>query len=314
MMGYQITKSQVSVDKEKKFVRENLQLLKGLNISTILSLARLHVYVPICFFSTTVGLDVTNRLHELASLFIIGLANTFALIATFAFNDAEDAPDDMLARSPKNVIALGRVSKGAGYLVAAVAAAISISLAIIEGITVCLIILAILITTFLYFWRRFRMKAMPFWDTFVHAVTGGLIFLSSAWSSQEGIIWGNQVLPICLIFSLGTMLALLVHGLYEYEDDMNANVRTTVVVLGKRISFWIVVGIFSLLTGLIINECYSGVFPLISIISFFIVVGTLILLSIMLFPKKAIYMSKRMVPWAVNSGAISTIIVWYLVK
>ncbi len=312
-MSYKITNSQVSVRKKKSYVR-NTQLLRGLNISTILSLARLHVYVPICFLSTTVGLDVTNRLHEFSSLLIIGFANTFAMIATFAFNDAEDAPDDMLARSTKNVIALGMVSKGTGYFMAAVAAVISISLAITAGITVCLIILAMFITTFLYSWRRIRMKAMPFWDTFVHAVTGGLIFLSSAWSSQEGIIWGNHVLPICLIFSLGTALALLVHGLYDYEDDKNANVRTTVVVLGKRMSYWIVVGILSLFTGLIINECYSGVFPLISIISFFIVVGTLILLSIMLFPKKAICMSKRMVPWAVNSGAISTIIVWYLVK
>jgi 4-hydroxybenzoate polyprenyltransferase len=156
------------------------------------------------------------------------------------------------------------------------------------------------------------MKAMPFWDAFTHAIVGGLIFLSSAWSSQEGILWGNHVLPICLIFSLGTVLALLTHELYEYEDDLAANTRTTVVVLGKRKSYWIIGCISFLLVSLIINEYWSGGFPLMAIMSFFIVGSCLMLLSIVLNPKQAVYASKRMIPWAVNTGVVAATLMWYI--
>ncbi len=303
---------ELTLKKSNGIWRTNTTLLKGLNISIILSLARLHVYMPICFLSTMVGLDIAGTTHRLIPLLIIGLANTFALVATFAFNDAEDVPEDMLARSTSNVIALGKASKGTGYLVAAVAGIISLSLSIIAGFTVFLIILTILITTFLYSWRSFRMKAMPFWDVFTHAVVGGLIFLSSAWSSQEGIFWGSHVLLICLIFSLGTVLAILNHELFEYEDDLATNTRTTVVALGKKKSCWIVGCISFLFAGLIMNEYWSGIFPLMSIMLFCIVAGSLILLSIALYPKQAICVSKRMVPWAVNAGGVAAIITWYI--
>jgi 4-hydroxybenzoate polyprenyltransferase len=156
------------------------------------------------------------------------------------------------------------------------------------------------------------MKAMPFWDTFTHAVVGGLIFLSPAWSSQKGIIWGNHVIQICLIFSLGTVLALLNHELYEYEDDLKANTRTTVVALGKRRSYWIVGCISLLCVSLIINAYLSGIFPMLSIVSFVIVGSGLMLIPIMLYPGQTISVSKRMIPWAMNVGAFSAIITWYI--
>ena len=292
--------------------KNNTNLLKGLSVYTIFSLARLHVYMPICFLCTMVGLDITGSSQNLISLLTIGFANTFALIATFAFNDAEDAPDDMLAHSVRNVIALGNASKGIGYLIATTAAIISLSLAAIAGTIVVLITLAILTTTFLYSWRPFRMKAKPFWDAFTHAIVGGLIFLSPAWSTQKGIFWENHIIPICLIFSLSMVLALLNHELYEYEDDLKANTRTTVVALGKRKSCWIVGCVFFLLVSLVINEYLSGTFPIISILSFVIVGSCLILIPILLNPGKAASVSKRMIPWAMNIGALSAIVTWYI--
>ncbi|MGR3293534.1 MAG: hypothetical protein ACUZ9M_05900 [Candidatus Scalindua sp.] len=89
-----------------RILKRSSYALKGLSVSTIFSLARLHVYMPICFLCAMAGLDITGSSQSLISLLTIGLANTFALVATFAFNDAEDAPDDMLARSRRNVITL----------------------------------------------------------------------------------------------------------------------------------------------------------------------------------------------------------------
>ncbi len=300
--------------KRNSILEYDPNVLKGLSISTVFSLARLHVYMPICFFCALVGLDIAGSLQSLASLLTIGLANTCALVAIFAFNDAEDAPFDMLARSVRNVIALGDVSRDAGYLIAAAAVIISLLLSATVGTIVILITLVILVTGFLYSWRPVRMKAKPFWDAFTHAIVGGLIFLSPAWSTQNGIIWRNHVIPVCLIFSLGTVLALLNHELYEYEDDLNAGTRTTIVALGKKKSYWIVGSISVLCVSLIANEYLSGTFPIISILSFVIVGGCLMLIPIARHPRQVVSVSKRMIPWAMNLGAFSAVLTWYICK
>ncbi len=296
--------------KNSKIFRSNSNLLNVLNISTLFSLARFEAYMPVCFFSTIVGLYIADNLHSFMSLMIIGLANTFAMSATCAFNDAEDAPEDKLAPATRNIIALGKTTKSTGYLAAVAFCIISLSLSIIAGITVFLIILVFMITGLLYSWRPFRMKAMPFWDLFSHAIMGGLMFLSSAWSS--GIIWESHVMQICLIFSLGIVLALLAHQLYDYEDDLTSKTRTTVVLLGKKKTYWIKGFLYFLIVCLLTKECLSGFFPFMLILSFCLVAGGMILISIALYPKNAFYVSKRMIPWAVNTGAVAAILMWYI--
>ncbi len=156
------------------------------------------------------------------------------------------------------------------------------------------------------------MKAIPFWDLFSHAFMGGLMFLSSAWSS--GILWESHVMRICLIFSLGIVLALLAHQLYDYEDDIASKTRTTVVALGKRKAYWVKGCIYLFIVCLLSKECLSGFFPLKLILSFSVVAGSMILIPIALNPKNAFYVSKRMIPWAVNTGAVAAILAWCIIN
>ena len=290
-------------------LKHTINLPKGLNPQNILILARLEAYMPVCFLSTMVGLNIAGGSHNLASLFIIGLANMFAMASTCAFNDAEDAPEDKLARSTRNIIALGKASKSTGYIVAVGSGIISLSLAIIAGGTVFLIIATLIVIAFLYSWRPVRLKAMPFWDLSTHAIMGGLMFLSSAWS--YGIFWDGHVLSVSLIFSSGIALALLAHQLYDYEDDIAAKITTTVVVLGKRTTYWIKGCIYFLIVCLLAKENLSGFFPFKLIMSFCFVASSVILITIILYPKQAFSVSKRVVPWAVNAGAIAAILMWY---
>ena len=284
--------------------------LKCLNIPAILSLARIHAYMPICFFSTAVGLDMTNTPERLKFLLTIGLANTFALVATFIFNNIVDVSDDLRALSPKNTIALGKVSKETGYLAAAMACALSIYLAVITSFTVFVIILSINIIGFLYSWKPVRLKTMPFWDVFSNAVIGGLMFLSSAWSSD--ILFEYHLWLICLLFFLGTGASLIVHQLFDYQNDIAAHIKTTVVTLGKRKSCWVIGSIFFLMACLLANECRSGVFSLTLILSFCIFAICLILFRIILFPKQTAHISGRIVPWAINLGAGIAIFIWFV--
>ncbi|MGR3219145.1 MAG: prenyltransferase [Candidatus Anammoxibacter sp.] len=309
-MSEKIVNVQSGFKKPENLLRNNEKdsiSLEGLNIPAIFSLARIHAYMPMCFFSTAVGLDVAGGTNRLMLLFTIGLANTFALVATFVFNNVEDVDDDLLALSPKNAIALGNVSKQTGYFLAALACVISISLSIIAGITVCLIILAVVVISFLYSWQSVRLKTKPFWDVFSNAVVGGLMFLSAAWSS--GLLFKNHVLPICMIFFLGTGASLIVHQLSDYENDRAANIKTTVVALGKRRSYWVLGTVFSLMGCLLAIECWSGFFSLTLVLSFCIVAISLILARIILFPKQTV---GYVVPWAINVGAGVAILVWYV--
>ena len=290
--------------------KHTIHFPKGLNPHNILILARLEAYMPVCFFSTMVGLNIAGSSHNLASLLTIGLANMFAMAATCAFNDTEDAPEDMLASSTRNIIALGKASKSTGYIVAVGFGIISLSLAMIAGITVFLIISVLIVIAFLYSWRPVRLKAMPFWDLSTHAIMGGLMFLSSAWS--YGIFWDGHVLSVCLIFSLGICLALLAHQLYDYEDDIAAKITTTVVVLGKRTTYWVKGGIYFLIVYLIAKENLSGFFPFKLIMSFCFVASSMILITIILHPKQAFSVTKHMIPWAVNAGAVAAILMWYI--
>ncbi len=292
-----------------RILKHTIHLPKGLNLYNILILARLEAYMPVCFFSTMVGLNIAGGSHNLSSLLLIGLANMFAMAATCAFNDIEDAPEDMLARSTRNIIALGKASKSTGYIVAVGCGIISLSLAMIAGITVFLIISALIVIAFLYSWKPVRLKAMPYLDLSTHASMGGLMFLSSAWS--YGIFWDGHVLSVCLIFSSGIALALLVHQLYDYKDDIAAKTTTTVVVLGKRTTYWIKGCIYVLIICLLAKENLSGFFPLKLIMSFCFVASSVIIMSIVLYPKQAFSVSKRVVPWAVNAGAVAAIVMWY---
>ena len=122
------------------------------------------------------------------------------------------------------------------------------------------------------------MKTMPFWDLSTHAIMGGLMFLSSAWS--YGIFWDGHVFSVSLIFSSGIALALLAHQLYDYEDDIAAKITTTVVVLGKRKIYWIKGCTYFLIVCLLAKENLSGFFPLKLIMSFCFVTSSVILISI----------------------------------
>ena len=66
--------------------------------------------LPSVFFCTIVGLNVTECPPDLISLFLIGLASTFAFIATFTFNNIEDAIEDIKSKSLKNAIALDKLT------------------------------------------------------------------------------------------------------------------------------------------------------------------------------------------------------------
>lgn len=278
--------------------------------ASIFKLFRVHVYLPLCFLVAMLGLDIMGEPHDTLKLFYLGMSTTLTLIGAFSFNDAEDALEDALSKTPRNPVSLGEISRQTAYFVFILSSITGLLIAIFIGTITALIISTVLIITFIYSWRKIRLKSKPFWDVFAHILTFGLIFLASAWSTQAGIVFNRHVLNLALIFSIGGAIALLTHQLYEYRNDTIANIKTTVSILGiKRTYFTIGLLLFGL-TSLLLIELRSDVLPWKPLLAMCGVAISILLLSVIIFPSRAAHVSKRIFPWAVSAGIIVSIVIW----
>jgi 4-hydroxybenzoate polyprenyltransferase len=280
-------------------------------IRSLFMLTRLHVYMPLCFLCTAVGLEIAGKQASITSLLGIGLANTFAFIFAFTFNDVEDAMEDAYVPVSRNPIVQGVISRRMGYWITAVAFAVSLLLSLSISFIAAATIFLILLITFFYSWRSVRLKSMPFWDIFAHALVALLVFLSSAWSSPDGALWSSHIAIIGLACILGTTSAHLTHQLYEYDNDIVTQIKTTASVLGKQKTAVLVHTVWTALLGLLLYAQRQGALPIQLIIAFWSAAGGLILLAIAIAPQQAAHMVRRVFPWAVDAGAISAIIVWF---
>lgn len=279
------------------------------NIQSAFSLIRLHVYLPLSFFITLVGLGVTNNVWQLKHLISISLANTFALVAAFIFNDIEDAQNDSRTQSPRNPIVLGHISLAIAYKMIIFACVFSFVLAATVSITVLCIAVIIVFITFLYSWQRFRIKEKPFWDIFTHGFTATLMFLSAAWSFE--IVLERFIVTLGLAFLLGNGLSLVVHQLHEYQNDLVAEVKTTVITIGKKRTYWLILSTLVFIVMLVLNELRLGILPWQPILTFGGISGGLALGTALLFQQQVAYALKRVFPWSMNIGLIAAVMVWY---
>lgn len=278
----------------------------------MISLLRLHVYLPMCFLFTAIGIESSGNL-SIYRLLLVGFTTSFALATAFIFNDVEDATDDSIDVFTRNPVALGLISRQAGYSVAVAACLICLSLSLLLSSISRFTVILILIITFIYSWRPIRLKSRPFWDIAAHILTSALVFLAAAWSSETNIIFYPKIAFLSLIISLGVVVALLTHQLYEYENDLNSGVRTSVVVFGKRKTFITLSVITLFLVCLIITGAIQGYIPILAI-TLFVITSSGVLAASLLFSEPASIRSnsKRVFPWAVSAGAFVAIVSHYL--
>jgi 4-hydroxybenzoate polyprenyltransferase len=279
----------------------------------VFSLARLHVYLPVCFMSTLLGLEVVGGRPHPGMLVGISAANVLALVMAHIFNDVEDATEDVLDPRTRNPIARGELTSRAGRFLAFSAGGLSLLVGALIEWRVFWLLFGILWVTFLYSWRRIRIKKFPFWDVGTHAVVGGLVFLTAAWSTEAGVVWNRPVGLLCGMFALGLAAAILTHQFLEQKQDMAAGVRTTVVVLGSRAAGVLLTAIFILIAGLVLVALYEGIVEWRALVGFLTAAAVVLGVAFLISDEDPVRTAKQTIPWAVNLGAAAAVVIGLLV-
>lgn len=167
-------------------------------------------------------------------------ANFLAMTYAFMINDVEDAPED--AENPKkkkrNPICNGSLTRGEGLLVSNITLLLSFLLylliAVKTGLTLVLVIgILTLLVSFLYSWRKVRLKAIPIVDVITHMfMLSGFIYLTSYYSYSANM----TTLPLIAFMSIISISAYgqLDNEVRDFETDKKTSIKTLATIIGKK--------------------------------------------------------------------------------
>lgn len=186
------------------------------------------------------------------------------LVVTFAFmvNDIEDAADDARddQRAARNMVSTGNVSSRAGWLAATVIGLSALVLFMSINRTTALIGVLNLSLSFLYSWRRARLKAWPLVDVLAHLLMlSSLLFLAGYFAHDHapGLAWWVAV-GVGFISAYGQ----LYNQLRDFALDQLAGLHNTAHVLGPRWTQWAMYGCLLLATLSLGYTGIKGLWPL----------------------------------------------------
>jgi 4-hydroxybenzoate polyprenyltransferase len=188
-----------------------------------LRLTRFQEYTCFVIFTTLLGAAVARGSFGWP-LIIVLVANWLAVGFAFMINDVEDAPDDALnpAKVKRNPVSAGDLSvrsgRAASFTGAVVAAALYAWLGLWPFVS------------YLYSWRRIRLKAIPVADLVSHALMlAGLQFFAAYFTFDRGPAW-QWVFPLTFVVAI-SLYGQLFNELRDFEGDLKA-----LKVISKRAS------------------------------------------------------------------------------
>ena len=197
-----------------------------------------------CFVNSLKGLDL-NYLALVLSMFLF---NGFI----FTYNDLEDAPYDKedAYKKIRNVFCGDdRRKKVIGKVIIFTTPLLSVLLGLYVSVGWALFALGLLALGFLYSSPVFRAKERPVWDLVFHilwismmVVPGYLYFFTP--DRLFFLIWG--------ILATNSSIAQINNELRDFSVDSLAGHRTTVIVLGKKRTFFLRWALELLLVSLIL--------------------------------------------------------------
>ncbi len=201
----------------------------------LIRLSRWKEFVPFTIPVTLFGALLTQQPLDWR-IIAVTLANILAVAYAFMINDIEDAPDDAVdpARAARNPIAMGEISGRLGWAVSALVALAAIGLYAMGGLWVLGIgVLTVLLSHF-YSWKPVRLKAWPVADVTSHSLMlSGLLFLAGyfAYDVNPGWVW-----LIGLATTLISIYGQLYNQLRDYDMDRAAGLHNTAIMVGERIT------------------------------------------------------------------------------
>ncbi len=188
-------------------------------------------------------------------LVLIWLANWLAVMFAFMINDVEDAEDDALnpKKVNRNPVSARDLTPRKAWIASLAVALLSAAIFFFCGFWPFALGFLTLALGFLYSWRKIRLKNIAFLDMASHCMMlGGLQFLAGYTAFDRRPVTLEWLFPFFFIVAI-SLYGELFNELRDLEGDIQAGLRHTVVVLGRQVSYWLMMGVLAagILCGLV---------------------------------------------------------------
>jgi 4-hydroxybenzoate polyprenyltransferase len=210
----------------------------------VLRLTRFQEYICFVIITTLLGAAVARGSFGWR-LIIVLVANWLAVGFAFMINDVEDAPDDALnpAKVERNPVSAGDLSVRSGRAASFIGAVVAAALYAWLGLWPFVIGVTCLALSYLYSWRRIRLKSIPVADLVSHALMlAGLQFFAAYFTFGHGPAW-QWVFPFTFVVAI-SLYGQIFNELRDFEGDLRAGVTHTASVLGRRAAHLLMMALF----------------------------------------------------------------------
>jgi len=166
---------------------------------------------------------------SLQQVFILLAANLLSTAFAFMFNDVEDAKDDALDKKKKfrNPISAGEISRRNAAIVTSVVGLVSLYIYYVLGLQIFFLGLLGVFLSFLYSYKRIRLKSIPIADLASHGYfLGSMYFLTAIFT---GNIWPPVylIIVIALCVFLASLLSNINNQIRDYDVDRKVGIRNS---------------------------------------------------------------------------------------
>lgn len=238
--------------------------------TALIRLTRWREHLPFTVPLTVVGALLAGHPTDWRLLAVIA-ANVLAVTYAFMINDIEDAHDDAgdPERAARNPITCGEITPRLGWAASAVVAAAAVWLFSLCGAWVLGIGGTTLLLSHTYSWKQVRLKAWPVVDVISHGLMlSGLLVMAGhfTYNAQPGWGW----VPV-ISMALFSVYGQLYNQIRDYEMDKAAGLNNTAILVGVRVTRFLLWSCAATGVVLLIVSMVLGVLPF----WFFILVSVL---------------------------------------
>ena len=205
------------------------------HIRNIIQLSRFKEYIWFVLVLTCAGSISAHGKFDwrfLIALFANGLSVAFA----FMVNDTEDAPDDKLdsKKRIRNPISAGRMSWRTAWIVSLSVGILALVAFAFLGRDAFVVGSLSVLISFLYSWKRVRLKSIPILDLISHGLMLAGLPFAVGYAIYSQAVGPNFYWPFITLTAF-SMYGELFNELRDFECDRKAGVVHTASVLGASL-------------------------------------------------------------------------------
>jgi len=167
---------------------------------------------------------------------VIFLANLFLTSFTYAINDVEDAEDDKrdLKKRKRNIISNGTIGKRYGYLISFSLLIVGLAFLLLLNKLLFFVGLFLSLNSFLYSWKKLRLKSFPFLDLISHAFCLGILQFLITYLAFRPL--NLQIMPFLVLIVPFSFSTQILQELRDFRVDKKTKINNTAQLIGKKYS------------------------------------------------------------------------------